>query len=168
MPTTHATTNADFQNVHRECSAALRAFLVVRAGRNHCDDLLQDVWTRALTAWSRFDGQNAKAWLFRIAHNCLIDHHRKKKPEAMAELHHHVDERLPAADAIALEGERMRQLRDCLTKLSDDFRKVAQALLGGETADDVAARMGVNRATVYTRWHRAKEALQHCVNGASP
>lgn len=45
------------------------------------EDVLQDVWLRALKHLHRFDRRHVMAWLFRIARNRVIDLSRKKKPD---------------------------------------------------------------------------------------
>ena len=59
----------------RTCQGPLRRFLASLCGGDtaRADDIAQDALVRAYVSSDRFIG-NFKAWLFRIAYNCFIDH----------------------------------------------------------------------------------------------
>ncbi|MBV1879358.1 MAG: sigma-70 family RNA polymerase sigma factor [Pseudomonadales bacterium] len=43
------------------------------------DELFQEVWLRVIASAKRYKNNNRfRAWLFTLAHNCLIDHYRKQ------------------------------------------------------------------------------------------
>ncbi|WP_176371454.1 RNA polymerase sigma factor [Litchfieldia alkalitelluris] len=44
------------------------------------EDMLQETFLKAFTHLNSFNGDNEKAWLFRIARNAALDSVRKKKP----------------------------------------------------------------------------------------
>jgi len=56
---------------------------IVRMVPNAADaeEVFQETWLRALRNWERFDDQKPISWLFRIAHNLVIDRVRRKRPE---------------------------------------------------------------------------------------
>jgi len=61
----------------RACQGQLRRFLASLCGDAAlADDIAQEALTRAYVTSGRFIG-NFKAWLFRIAYNCFIDHLRR-------------------------------------------------------------------------------------------
>lgn len=88
------------------------------------EELYQDVWLRAVRARDRFDGEHLQAWLFRIAHNRLIDFYRAsgRGAELLSD-DQHVDE--IAIDTMAVAAgvsgqanpERWTLLRDCVDRL---------------------------------------------------
>ena len=45
------------------------------------DEWFQETWVRALRHMNFFRQQNLLGWLFRIAHNLIIDQSRRKKPD---------------------------------------------------------------------------------------
>ena len=65
---------------------SLRRFLLALCGGNQqeADDIAQEALIRAYVASGSFLGLSKfSTWLFRIAYNCYIDHHRKARPETI-------------------------------------------------------------------------------------
>lgn len=61
----------------------LFAFILkMTEGKDEADDIFQEVWIRAIRNLHRFKAKNMLSWLFRIAHNLVIDRARKRKPDA--------------------------------------------------------------------------------------
>lgn len=55
--------------------------LKMTEGRGDPEEVFQETWIRAIRNLDRFDDQNLLGWLFRIAHNLIIDRARKSRPE---------------------------------------------------------------------------------------
>jgi RNA polymerase sigma factor (sigma-70 family) len=73
-----------FQALLDEHRADVYRFLVATAGPSDADDCFQETWISALRAYSRLrQGDNLRAWLFRIAHNKSIDAHRARGRRAV-------------------------------------------------------------------------------------
>ncbi|MFA7256307.1 MAG: sigma-70 family RNA polymerase sigma factor [Kiritimatiellales bacterium] len=49
-------------------------------GREDADEIFQEVWVRAIKNMNRYRQKNLLSWLFRIAHNLMIDRIRKRRP----------------------------------------------------------------------------------------
>lgn len=48
------------------------------------NDLYQGVWEKIIKARRKYKATTPfKAWMFRIAHNHLVDHYRRQKPPAL-------------------------------------------------------------------------------------
>ena len=61
---------------------------VLRSIRNRAlaDELYQEVWSRVVAARARYRPQaKFSTWLLQIAHNLMIDHFRRQRPQAGAE-----------------------------------------------------------------------------------
>ena len=50
-------------------------------GREDADEVFQEVWVRAIKNMNRYRQKNLLSWLFRIAHNLMIDRIRRCKPD---------------------------------------------------------------------------------------
>jgi RNA polymerase sigma-70 factor (ECF subfamily) len=48
-------------------------------GREDADEVFQEVWVRAIKNMNRYRQNNLLSWLFRIAHNLMIDRARRRK-----------------------------------------------------------------------------------------
>lgn len=49
-------------------------------GRDDAEEIFQEVWFRVIKSQHRYHHRNFKSWLFRIAHNLVIDRARKQRP----------------------------------------------------------------------------------------
>ncbi|MDK2964061.1 MAG: polymerase sigma-70 factor, subfamily [Verrucomicrobiota bacterium] len=54
--------------------------LRISEGREDADEVFQEVWVRAIKNMNRYRQKNLLSWLFRIAHNLMIDRVRRRKP----------------------------------------------------------------------------------------
>ncbi len=77
-------------------------------GREDADEVFQEVWVRAIKNMNRYRQKNLLSWLFRIAHNLMIDRIRKRKPVLSLDASAHEDgltlgERLPSTGLSPVE-----------------------------------------------------------------
>jgi RNA polymerase sigma-70 factor (ECF subfamily) len=49
-------------------------------GREDADEIFQEVWVRAIKNMNRYRQKSLLSWLFRIAHNLMIDRIRRRRP----------------------------------------------------------------------------------------
>lgn len=71
-------------------------------GHDEAEDVFQEVWIRAIRNLDRYKDKRLISWLFRIAHNLVIDQSRKKKPDF--NLQDLVGEDMAREDRIASPG----------------------------------------------------------------
>ena len=60
-------------------------------GREDADEVFQEVWVRAIKNMNKYRQKNLLSWLFRIAHNLMIDRIRRRKPMVSFETPVHDD-----------------------------------------------------------------------------
>lgn len=80
-------TRERFIDLVRVEQESLRRFLLALCGGDAslADDIAQDALVRAYVASGSFLGLSKfSTWLFRIAYNCYVDHHRKPKLETVS------------------------------------------------------------------------------------
>lgn len=160
---------AAFRTLYARHRGPLYRFILHRVGqRAVADDLFQETWSRVVAARTSWQ-PNAKfaTWLLRIAHNAIIDHHRRGRPQAGAEetervfAHEAIPER-EHPDAALSEFEQRRRLQRALETLSDEQRTVF--LLRAEQAlslEEIAAITETGRETVKSRLRYALAHIRH-------
>ena len=80
-------TRERFIDLVRAEQESLRRFLLALCGGDAslADDIAQDALVRAYVASGSFLGLSKfSTWLFRIAYNCYVDHHRKPRMETVS------------------------------------------------------------------------------------
>lgn len=123
-------------------------YIVVRIGNySDAEDLAGEVFVRALRSAATYKetGAPLEAWLFRIAHNMVVDHLRRKgrRPASVP-----LDEAfgLGSHDNPGEDLERQQdvaELQQALASLSAAQRQVLAMRFGGElSSEEVAAAMG--------------------------
>ena len=115
------------------------------------EDLAGEVFVKATASIDKFKEQGApiQAWLFKIAHNLVIDYQRRRKKIQFVPI-----EGMQAADnqdvAKLAEGmvEYQRVIK-VLDKLTDDQRRVIELRFLGElTSEETAKVMGKKSGTI--------------------
>ena len=89
------------------------------------DDLFQEVWSRVIVSAERYEVRaQFKTYLFRIAHNCAIDHFRRSGRQPVDGAHDVMDmqEVLPGVT------HEQPEVRASEQQLQDDFRRALQQL----------------------------------------
>ena len=125
-------------------------------------DLVHDTYERALRSWDRYGEQgNARAWLVAIMHNLFIDHCRKQRRRPQSQELDTVELAQPEPVAPA-QWTRLdeSQVARALGTLGSDFRRVYELHARGKSYDEIAAELGIAKATVGTRLLRARQKLR--------
>ena len=65
----------------KQYGGELLVFCQGQMGHHDGQEVFQTLWTKVMSNLDKFDGRNARAWLYRIARNTIHDARRKKKPE---------------------------------------------------------------------------------------
>jgi RNA polymerase sigma factor (sigma-70 family) len=137
------------------------------------DELYQDVWLRVVNARRRYTVvARFSTWLFRIAHNRLIDHWHAESRKPVAEMPVADDCETGPLDNVAapdeLQPERLMERKDLAALVAGAVESLPDAqreafLLheeGGLTIDEIAALTGVGRETTKSRLRYAMIRLR--------
>jgi RNA polymerase sigma-70 factor (ECF subfamily) len=142
----------------------LRRQLQGMADQGDCDDLLHDLFLRLLRQGGGFcQVDNARAWLFQVARNLVIDYQRRLRPE---------DELPEELYEAALEAAPVDDLARCLpaalAQLSEEDRDILlRCDLEGMPQAVFATQHGLTLPGAKSRIQRARQRLrqallQHC------
>lgn len=141
-------------------------------GPNDADDVVMDTYLKAWKAVPRFNERSSlKTWLYRITHNCAMDHLRSRGRRLdrimpgsnagdrdIAELK---DDRAPLPSAPMEKAETVAAVQGALAELDEVHRTALQFRFMDELSyTEIAAAMGVSMGTVMSRLFNAKRKLQ--------
>ena len=165
---------AAFEALYARWRGPLYRYFLRQCGHaGQADELFQDVFLRVIGAAASYEA-TAKftTWLFRIAHNRLVDHWRKSGREPVDALASGEDgedcEFDPPAPAIAAPERQaeQRQLGQALMAALNELPELQrEAFLlaeeGGLTLEEIASIAGVGRETIKSRLRYATGKLRH-------
>jgi RNA polymerase sigma-70 factor (ECF subfamily) len=130
--------------------------------KEDAEDLTELVF---LKAWENLAGYRPqhvgfRAWLYRIAHNALIDHYRARRESDPLEEHHAIqDVRTDAEDHLVAE-EDLERLTRTIVKLEPDHQHVlVLRFIEGLKPGEVADILNLGEGAVRVMQHRALKAL---------
>jgi RNA polymerase sigma-70 factor (ECF subfamily) len=142
------------------------------AGADDSEDVLSEVFLRVARGLRRFRGgdDDLRRWVFTIAHNCLMDEHRRRSRQ------HLFSRRLAAVGepTVPAPNEPFDPvLRDALFQLTPDQREVVTLRFVADLAIEEVARItGRPVGAVKSLQHRALRALASALStdsaGAKP
>src|ERR1700737_4538207 len=143
------------------------AFLMTRLHDSMlAEDLAADVFLNALKAISTYEdrGHGLTAWLFRIAHNRLIDHYRRSGVQQSTSLDdYEQSDSIPAYPPFLVDGIDAEEIHieSAIRSLGNDQRQVIHLrFVEGLTSSEVAIILGKSLASVKILQHRALTALK--------
>lgn len=156
---------ARFEEIYDAYSALILAYV---AQRTSCADDAADVVAETfMVAWRRIGdipgGEQARPWLYGVARRVLSRHHRgNRRRQTLSErLTRELPVLLADASPAAFEGADHEAMATAFAALSDADRELL-TLVGwdGLTREEIATVLGVSRATVRVRVHRARKRFE--------
>ncbi len=158
-----------FAQLYEEHFDKIYRYLVFRIGdRTEAEDIAQQVFVNAYQSLASFSwrGKPFAAWLFRIAHNQVVDYLRKRGKQAASVLDEHLDDEPPASsdDDPMLIAERsldIERLLSATRRLTEAQREVLSLrFTSGLPVAEVAKIMGKSQGAVKALQHSAIVALR--------
>ena len=139
-------------------------YIYVRLGdRNEAEDLAGDVFLKALESLKSYKerGIPMQAWLFRIAHNVLVDRLRKKARTATVPID---DVTIAAGEDPVTAAEKnieMERVNEAMQKLTPEQREVVRLrFFGGLSSKEVGAILSKSDGAVREMQRAAIQKLR--------
>jgi len=137
--------------------------------REDAEDITQLVFERIVTALPRYreQGKPFRAWVFRIARNAIVDHHRRyRQTEPLGGIAEPIDSLM--VEALSLRGEELRELGTAIGQLTPDQQEAIALRYGaGLSADEAARVMGRQAGTIRGLTFRAIATLRRIMTAES-
>lgn len=129
-------------------------------GPEEAEDVVQDALLRAVESAPSTDDEDALTrWLWRVVRNAAVDAHRRHTAAGRRESVWAAEQ--PQTEMPPEEAPRLCACyRPLLDELTPGSAELLRANLGGESAADMANRLGVSAGTLRVRRHRARAALR--------
>jgi RNA polymerase sigma-70 factor, ECF subfamily len=150
-------------------SPRIKGFLMRSAGDAMvAEELTQEVMLRV---WKRAPSFNpergsASSWIFTIARNARIDHHRRKRPMIDESDPALVVDTSPAADHHVHRVETAVRVRKAMSALPEEQAQVVQwSYLEGRTLRETAIELGIPLGTAKSRSRMAMAKLRLALGG---
>jgi RNA polymerase sigma-70 factor (ECF subfamily) len=152
-----------FENLYRRYRLQLYSYLnkLLPGEAALVDDLYQQTWVRILDHLPAYrEQQRFIAWLFRIAHNLVVDHLRRTAREDFIE----IDERLVAPqrspEDVLDDAVLAAALEQAIERLPAEQREVVLLRQEGVPFKEIAEIQAVSVNTVLGRMHYAVKKVQ--------
>jgi RNA polymerase sigma-70 factor (ECF subfamily) len=125
------------------------------------NDLYQGAWEKIIKAREKYRSTAPfKMWMYRIAHNHLVDHYRRKRPEGPVETDTLSDTQADPSQSV-IDGQQSELLRTGIAALPVEQRNTLLLQLEtGLKIEEIARVTGVGRETVKSRLRYAVNYLK--------
>lgn len=171
-----------FEIIYKRYRGALYRYLLRQCGNaDDAQELFQDIWTNLIRAREHYEVRaKFTTYLFRLAHNRVVDHYRKQShnPTTIAGLSNpeSVDdnvelENLPDMDCVQVENRlHLKRFTSRLLELVHELPQAQrEAFLlreeAGFSVDEIADITGVNPETAKSRLRYAVAKLRQGLQG---
>ncbi|HEB13158.1 MAG TPA: sigma-70 family RNA polymerase sigma factor [Actinobacteria bacterium] len=142
--------------IYEEFFDKIYRYILIRVrNKEAAEDLAGQTFLRMLERISDFDWKGAgfRSWLFRIAHNLVIDLFRKRQTISFDET---VSKTGRSAENLAIVNETLSEVLESLTLLNENQRQVVLLrLVGGLSCRETAETLALSETNVRALQHRA-------------
>jgi len=158
-----------FSRLYEQYAGHIFRYLFYRIGDQAAAmDMMETVFLKAWENLPAFGaegrGLNFRAWLYRMAHNAMVDYHRTQKPDVGLEELVEQPARLPHAVQLIEEAETQEYLLKRLEKLDEVSRQVLVLRFYADLSPKEVSRiMNVSEGNVRVIQYRALRKMRELV-----
>jgi len=171
----------DFTALYTEYYRKIVRYLRRLVGEAQAEDVAQEAFVKISRSLDSFRGESrASTWIYRIATNAALDHHRKassrqssrtaaipEEDELSAEERAILRDNAPLPDTSLIRRDMNECIRGLVYELPDNYRVVLMLSdLEGFTNAEIAEILGLSLDTVKIRMHRARRELKKAMDAA--
>ena len=148
---------AAFGDLYERYLDAIYHYVFYRVdGREEAEDLTEAIFLRAWQALDKNPPREApfRLWLYRIAHNTIVDHYRNRKDQVGLEVVAHFLDPVEGPEAFVVRQERADALKRMMRQLKEDHQQVL-------TCRFIVGLSHAETAVIMARSEEAVRALQY-------
>jgi RNA polymerase sigma-70 factor (ECF subfamily) len=152
---------AAFGQLYERYARMVHGVLLAKVPVGDVDDLVQDVFIRALRRLSTLrETASFGAWLAAIARNVAHDYHRRSMPEEPLP-DDASDQKIQCGTSSGDQDCPSAAILEAVMSLSETYREtLILRLVEGMTGPEIAARTGMTHGSVRVNLHRGLEQLR--------
>lgn len=164
--------------IRRNSPVAIRAIRAITSNPADTEDIMQDTLLKVYKGLAYFRGDSKfSTWLVRIAINCALAFHRKRKEtfqlgleaggeSGISRASQLTDQRLNQ-EQTCIRNELVKRVRRAIRQLPSPMRQYTSLRYLDELPhDQVASKMGISLAAGKSRSNRARKMLERSLTGA--
>ena len=153
----------EFEKIFFEYERLVRGIILRMGLVNEADELTQEIFVKIWKGLENFDGRSSlKTWIYRIAHNAIHDHLRKKKRNIIFSFFgegNRTPEKI--TDDGRAEKEQSEWLREAMNQLKPELRMVLTlSYMEDLSINEIAQITGKPEGTVKSRIFHAKKMMK--------
>jgi len=160
-----------FGGLYAKYARMVHGILLARVPREDAEDLVQDVFLRALPRLGSLrDVTRFGPWLSAITRNLANDHFRKTKPVSTVTESLYADEapEPAASNSSGVPDAEAAMILEVVRTLSETYREtLILRLVEGLTGPEIAARTGLKPGSVRVNLHRGMQQLREKLNASA-
>ena len=143
---------------------AIYRYVYFRVGdETEAEDLTEEVFVRVWEALPDYaiTGHPFTSWVYRIAHNLIIDHRRKRRPEPVEdEMLANLPSQAATPEEVVVQQQELRRLTAAVRQLGEEEQQVViLRFVQGLSHREVAEILGKSEVASRVILHRALNAL---------
>ncbi|MGD8813864.1 MAG: sigma-70 family RNA polymerase sigma factor [Anaerolineales bacterium] len=153
-----------FGNLYERHMLSIYRYMYARVGEvREAEDLTETVFIKVWQALPKFKMGKAsfRTWLFRVAHNLLVDHFRTRKEELELPADSMLQSSSPLPEEQVIAMERSEYIGSVIRRLKPQYQQILTLRFINELSHEEAAQvMERSIGSVRVLQHRALKALQ--------
>jgi len=153
-----------FGDLYERYLVSIYRYIYARIGEvREAEDLTETVFVKAWHALPKFKRSKAsfRTWLYRVAHNLLVDHYRTRKEEVELPENGRLTSSSPSPEEEVIATERSEHLAAGIRRLNPQHQEILTLRFINEMSHEEAAQvMDKSVGAVRVLQHRALKALQ--------
>lgn len=151
-----------FGDLYERYQNAIYRYIYYRVGeQRQAEDLTETVFLKVWETMPRFrvDQASFKTWLYRVAHNLLVDHYRTRK-ELLSTTDLELEAPGPHPEEQVIRHERQEMIAAAIARLPPDYQQILTLrFINSLSHSEAAEILGRSVAAVRVLQHRALKAL---------